>query len=80
MCIRDRAYANNSDVIEGVPDHLIEKLIEQLTFTGLTNDVDQFTDELIQFKNAGMDEFAIRLYEKPEESMKLIANKVLPYL
>lgn len=74
------AYANNSDVIEGVPDHLIEKLIEQLTFTGLTNDVDQFTDELIQFKNAGMDEFAIRLYEKPEESMKLIANKVLPYL
>ena len=74
------AYANNSDVIEGVPDHLIEKLIEQLTFTGLTNDVDQFTDELIQFKNAGLDEFAIRLYEKPEESMKLIANKVLPYL
>ena len=74
------AYANNSDVIEGVPDNLIEKLIEQLTFTGLTNDVDQFTDELIQFKNAGMDEFAIRLYEKPEESMKLIANKVLPYL
>ena len=74
------AYANNSDVIEGVPDYLIEKLIENLTFMGITNNVDQFIDELIQFKNAGIDEFAIRLYEKPEESMQLIADKVLPNL
>jgi hypothetical protein len=63
-----------------VPDYLIEKLIENLTFTGITNNVNQFIDELIQFKNAGIDEFAIRLYEKPEESMKLIADKVLPNL
>jgi alkanesulfonate monooxygenase SsuD/methylene tetrahydromethanopterin reductase-like flavin-dependent oxidoreductase (luciferase family) len=74
------AYANNTDVIEGVPDGIIDKLLNHLTFTGDFNDVDRFVEEMVQFKNAGLDEFAIRLYKDPERSMELIAERVMPHL
>ena len=74
------AYAHNSDVIEGVPDGIIDKLLNHLTFTGDFNDVDRFVEEMVQFKNAGLDEFAIRLYKDPEQSMQLIAERVMPHL
>ncbi len=74
------AYANNTDVIEGVPDGIIDKLLNHLTFTGDFNDVDRFVEEMVQFKNAGLDEFAIRLYKDPDQSMELIAEQVIPHL
>ena len=74
------AYAHNTDVIEGVPDGIIDKLLNHLTFTGDFNDVDRFVEEMVQFKNAGLDEFAIRLYKDPEQSMQLIAKHVMPHL
>ena len=74
------AYANNTDVIEGVPDGIIEKLLNHLTFTGDFNDVDQFVEEMVKFKNSGLDEFAIRLYKNPELSMEVIAEQVVPHL
>lgn len=75
-----RAYASNSPVIEGVPDKLVNKLVENLTFTGTPADADRFTEELIGFRDAGLTEFAIRLYDQPEESMRLLAERVLPSL
>ena len=73
------AYAHNTDVIEGVPDVIIDKLLNHLTFTGDFNDVDRFVEEMVQFKNSGLDEFAIRLYNNPEQSMGLIAEHVVPH-
>jgi len=35
---------------------------------------------MVQFKNAGLDEFAIRLYKDPEQSMEHIAEQVIPHL
>ncbi|MEC9376315.1 MAG: LLM class flavin-dependent oxidoreductase [Pseudomonadota bacterium] len=75
-----KAYANNTPDIEGVPDPLIEQLVDNLTFCGDFSDVDKFTGQLIQFKEAGVTEFAIRLYSEPEESMRLIAERVMPEL
>jgi alkanesulfonate monooxygenase SsuD/methylene tetrahydromethanopterin reductase-like flavin-dependent oxidoreductase (luciferase family) len=74
------AYAHNTDVIEGVPDVIIDKLLNHLTFTGDFNDVNRFVEEIVQFKNSGLDEFAIRLYNNPEQSMVLIAEHVVPHL
>lgn len=73
-----QAYAQNSHRIEGVPDALVDKLIDNLTFMGTHDDIDRFVDQLLQFKAAGLNEFAIRLYGKPEESIRLIAERVLP--
>lgn len=74
------AYANNTAVIEGVADSLIKKLVDNLTFTGVPADVDHFVEEILQFRKAGLSEFAIRLYAEPESSMHLIAERLLPHV
>jgi alkanesulfonate monooxygenase SsuD/methylene tetrahydromethanopterin reductase-like flavin-dependent oxidoreductase (luciferase family) len=75
-----QAYIRNSHVIEGVPDALVTKLVRNLTFTGGPDDISTFVDELLAFKAAGLTEFAIRLYAGPEQSIRLIAERVMPAL
>lgn len=75
-----QAYARNNHVVEGVPTSLVTRLVDNLTFTGGLEDVDRFTSELLQFKAAGVSEFAIRLYADPEASIRLLAERVLPAL
>ena len=74
------AYISNSDVIAGVPDALVNKLVENLTFTGGLDDTDRFVEQLLQFKAAGLTEFAIRLYDEPEDSIRVLAERVIPAL
>jgi hypothetical protein len=74
------AYARNSHNVEGVPPALVEKLVENLTFTGGLDDVDRFISDLLRFKAAGISEFAIRLYADPEASIRLLAERVMPAL
>lgn len=75
-----QAYIRSSDNIEGMPDQLVEKLVDNLTFTGTPDDVDGFVEQLLQFKAHGLTEFAIRLYGEPESSIRLIAERVMPAL
>lgn len=75
-----KAYATNSSNIEGVPDALVDKLVDNLTFTGGLSDIDVFIEQLLAFKSAGLTEFAIRLYDNPEYSMNLLAERVMPVL
>ena len=75
-----KAYMQNSPVIEGVPDRIVNALVEHLTFTGNLDDVDRLTENLLSFKNAGVNEFGIRLYDQPEDSIRLIGERVLPAL
>ncbi|MEJ2139086.1 MAG: LLM class flavin-dependent oxidoreductase [Gammaproteobacteria bacterium] len=75
-----QAYARNTHQIEGVPESLVAKLVENLTFAGGPEDVDRFIDQLLQFKAAGLNEFAIRLYGEPEQAIRMIADRVMPAL
>jgi alkanesulfonate monooxygenase SsuD/methylene tetrahydromethanopterin reductase-like flavin-dependent oxidoreductase (luciferase family) len=75
-----QAYARNSHHVEGVPHALLDKLVDNLTFTGDLNDIDRFIGELQQFKAAGITEFAIRLYADPEDSIRMLAERVMPSL
>jgi alkanesulfonate monooxygenase SsuD/methylene tetrahydromethanopterin reductase-like flavin-dependent oxidoreductase (luciferase family) len=74
------AYINNSADFPSVPDSLAEKLVDELTFTGTEADVDRFIEQLRLFKAAGLTEFGIRLYDNPEESIRLLGERVLPAL
>jgi len=74
------AYMTNTSAFPGVPDSLAEKLVDELTFTGTHADVERFIDQLQMFKAAGLTEFGIRLYDNPEESIRLLGERVLPAL
>jgi alkanesulfonate monooxygenase SsuD/methylene tetrahydromethanopterin reductase-like flavin-dependent oxidoreductase (luciferase family) len=75
-----QAYVRNTPDIEGVPDKLIEQLVDNLTFCGDFTEIDRFTNQLLEFRDAGLTEFAIRLYDDPETSMRIIAERVMPAL
>ncbi len=75
-----KAYMANSHEIEGVPDRILDQLVEHLTLTGDLGDVDKLIDELAAFKKAGVTEFTLRIYDDPASSIKLIGEKVAPAL
>jgi len=74
------ALAQRTHVIEGVPDRILDQLVDNLTFTGHVSDIDHVIDRLQEFKAAGLTEIALRLYQKPAESIRLIGEKVVPAL
>ncbi len=62
----------------GVPDILLEKLVDHLTLTGHISEVDQKIEHLLELKKAGLTDVALELREDPAASIKLIGEKVIP--
>ncbi len=75
-----KAWRNNTHIIEGVPDEVVNKLVDGLTLWGDFDDLDGIIDELKQFEKLGLTEIALRLYQDPAASIKLIGEKVVPAL
>ncbi|MEE8281242.1 MAG: hypothetical protein V3R50_02585, partial [Gammaproteobacteria bacterium] len=67
-------------VIEGVPDRLVDSLVDHLTLTGSLDDVDSLIEQIMTYRQAGVNELAIRLYGQPEDSIRLLGERVLPAL
>lgn len=73
-----KSYFANSPVVEGVPDRIMDALVENITLTGDLNEIDKQIDILKKFEAAGFTEFGLRLYDDPADSIKLIGEKVVP--
>jgi alkanesulfonate monooxygenase SsuD/methylene tetrahydromethanopterin reductase-like flavin-dependent oxidoreductase (luciferase family) len=74
------AYATNSPEIEGVPDEIVDTIVDELTFTGDLSDIDQLIERFWRFKNAGVNEMGLRLYDDPAYSIKVIGETIGPEL
>ena len=74
------AYISDSPEMPGVSDDLVTKLVDNLTLTGDHSDVDRLIGDLEKFSQAGVTETALRLYDDPEASIRLIGEKVAPAL
>ncbi len=73
-----RALAKKTHEIEGVPEHIIETLVDNLTSTCAIDDLDQEIDRLQQFADAGLTEIALRIYDNPEDTIRLLGERVVP--
>ena len=71
-----KAYVANSPVIEGIPNAIVDKLVDELTFTGDLGDVDELIERFWTFKDAGVNEMGLRLYGEPADSIRLIAETI----
>jgi alkanesulfonate monooxygenase SsuD/methylene tetrahydromethanopterin reductase-like flavin-dependent oxidoreductase (luciferase family) len=74
------AYRNKSPVIEGVPEHIVDALVDNLTVAGDLNDLEAKLPELEEFKAAGVTELAFRVHEDPAYAIRAIGEKVAPAL
>jgi alkanesulfonate monooxygenase SsuD/methylene tetrahydromethanopterin reductase-like flavin-dependent oxidoreductase (luciferase family) len=75
-----RAYRNRTDVIEGVPDEIINKLIDGLTITAPAREIDRAIARVKEFRAAGLDELALRIHDKPADTIRLIGEHIVPAL
>jgi 5,10-methylenetetrahydromethanopterin reductase len=75
-----QAFRARTDRIEGVPDAIIEALVNHLTLAGDTSDIESAADKLRALGAAGLDEVALRLHDDPEEGLRLIGEYLMPAL
>jgi hypothetical protein len=74
------ALHNRDGVIQGVPERIVNRLIEQLTLTSSVADMDRYLDHLQEFAAAGLTHVTLGLHDDPDELIKLIGQRVVPAL
>ena len=73
-----KSYFQNIPTVPGIPDNLMDKLVDNITLTGDMSDVDKQIEILKEFEAGGVTEFGFRLYENPAESIKVIGERIVP--
>ncbi len=74
------AYKRQTPVIEGVPESIIEQMIEHLTCTGTPRDVHRHVERLRGFGELGLTEVALKLHGEPAAAIRAIGEHVVPHL
>jgi alkanesulfonate monooxygenase SsuD/methylene tetrahydromethanopterin reductase-like flavin-dependent oxidoreductase (luciferase family) len=75
-----RAFAAGSHVVEGVPDRVLDALVDNVTLCGTPGMLDPVVAKLRHMAQAGLGSVALRLYADPAASIRLIGERVLPAL
>ncbi len=74
------ALRRRSPDIEGVPDRVVKLLVENLTSCASLAELDKEIERLRRFREAGLTEIALRIYEEPEQTIRILGERVLPAL
>ena len=73
-----KAHRDRTGVIEGVPESVVNRLIDGLTFAATLDEIDRPLERLERFRAAGVDEMSLRLHDQPAESIRIIGEHVVP--
>jgi alkanesulfonate monooxygenase SsuD/methylene tetrahydromethanopterin reductase-like flavin-dependent oxidoreductase (luciferase family) len=74
------AYYKRDPNITAVPRDILDRLVDQCASTSSISDLDHEIERIQSFKEAGLTDIALRLYDKPEDSIRLIGERVMPAL
>jgi 5,10-methylenetetrahydromethanopterin reductase len=74
------AYKQGSAAVPGVPDSVLDKLVDNLTLAGDPGDIDCHVERLKGFRAAGLDEVALKLHGDQADAIRLIGERVVPAL
>ena len=74
------AFLARTHVIEGVADHVIDALVENLTFAGGPDDIERVIEHLKAFAAAGLDEVALKVHGDPADAIRMIGERLVPSL
>jgi 5,10-methylenetetrahydromethanopterin reductase len=75
-----KAFAAGSHLVEGVPDRILDALVENVTICGTPDDLEPVLAKLRHLKAAGLGGVALRLYADPAASIRLIGERIVPAL
>ena len=63
-----------------MPDAIVDRIVAACTSASSVADLDHEIERLQRFKAAGLTEIALRLYDDPAASIRLIGERVVPAL
>ncbi len=72
------AYKNKTDVIEGVSDEILDKLVRNLSMCGDYDDVDSHIKTLQRYSETGLDQVAFKLHKDQADAIRVIGERILP--
>lgn len=72
------AYYNRDPDIKGVPQDILDRLVDQCASTSAIADLEHEIDRIRRFEAAGLTDIALRLYENPDDAIRLIGERVMP--
>ncbi len=72
------AFRARTGDIEGVDPRIVDALVEGLTCSGDLGDLDRHIERLKKYETAGFTEIALGLQDDPADSMRMLAERVLP--
>lgn len=75
-----KAYKNNSSVIPGVPEGILDKLVDNLSIWGTPADLEPQIERLQELGRRGLQEVALKLHEDQFAALRLIGERVVPAL
>jgi len=75
-----KAFGAGSDVVEGVPDRVLDALVDNVTLCATPRKLDAVIAKLRHLGDAGLGGVALRLYANPAESIRLIGERIIPAL
>jgi alkanesulfonate monooxygenase SsuD/methylene tetrahydromethanopterin reductase-like flavin-dependent oxidoreductase (luciferase family) len=68
----------NAWSVEGVPDRIMDKLVDELTLCGHVSEVARINERLLAMRAAGVTDVCLELREEPEASIRIIGEQVAP--
>jgi alkanesulfonate monooxygenase SsuD/methylene tetrahydromethanopterin reductase-like flavin-dependent oxidoreductase (luciferase family) len=74
------AFRAGNPVVDGVPDSVLDAMVDNLAFVGSSADIDRQIDKLRHFEAAGLEAIALRLYAEPAASIRMIGERLVPAL
>jgi 5,10-methylenetetrahydromethanopterin reductase len=75
-----KAYRSRSPVIEGVPEPIVETLVENLTLTSDLAGLDARIEHLKAFEKAGLTHITLGLHGDLEAAIRIVGERVIPAL
>lgn len=75
-----RAYKSGTDAIPGVPESVLQKLVDHLTLSGTAADLDRHVEKLRTLRRLGLAEVALKLHSDQAAAIRLIGERVVPAL
>lgn len=75
-----KAYRAKTHVIDGVPDSILDKLVDNLTIAGDPDDLDARIAELQEYVTTGITELCFRAHDDPAFAIRFIGENIAPAL
>lgn len=74
----NQAFYKRDPNITAVPQDILDRLVDQCSATSSIDNIDHEIARIKKFEASGLTDIVLRLYEKPDDAIRLIGEKVMP--